>query len=753
MGFEDDMHSKKYGINSLLKNSIQAVAVAAVGMQSLALSAQELNSEANRPQESKKNRNVIEEVLVTAQKRSENLQDVPISISALGEESIKDRQVEGMEDLAMQIPSLQYAQFSGVGVLSIRGVGFGFVSGGGENSIAVHYDGVYVSAPGAVTMLQEDMAGIEVLRGPQGTLYGRNATGGVINMISPKPAEEFGAGVSALTGSFSHESYSAYVSGPLLDSVRARLSVSKNQKDGHIKNLLRNEYVGGVDNESIRLGVDIDLSEALRVEIKGFKSDEDFEGPVSEPIYNSTTMMPAEDSDDAKPWRIRSDADYMSTRSLEGGLVKFMYDISDTLTLTSLTGYNVFESSMNWDGDGTSSPVFTGDVDNKKVQWTEELNLSGDTENSKWIIGLYYYQDKYDLSNIVHVAQSTEFSVVEFPDLLALSSARVDYPSNEKTVSKAIYGDITYDFSSDFRLYTGLRYTEDNKEFVQTVSTVLPGDVTSDSCRDLYQESEETAYTGRLGLQLDFNDTTTSYVQVASGYKGGGFAIDACGQKYLPEEIYSAEAGIKTTVLDDKLRLNSSIYSYDYKDLQYEEVVVPVVNVHNADAEIIGVEFELIALPFGGLQIDSQISLAKAEYTELNSADSANNDPNQDTDQSGNPVMRTPDWQGTLGLQYEFFLEGSEIYITPRFEGLWSAGYQMRVYNDPVDEQGEYRLYNAYLNIAAPNLSKSGALTFRAFTKNIGNTVVRGAIIDAQTYRMVSLASPRTYGFEISYDF
>jgi len=185
----------------------------------------------------------IEEVIVTAEKRSENVQRIPTSISAFTADDLQVRGIATMGDLAQQVPGVNFGEIAGSPQIAARGVGFGLLTGAGEGSVAVHIDGLYLSRPASTGMLMRDLDRVEFLRGPQGTLYGRNAVGGVVNLISPPAPDVFSAGLSASYGNFDAYEVSAYAGGPLSESVRARLYLEKDDHAGYVKNIFNGKRV------------------------------------------------------------------------------------------------------------------------------------------------------------------------------------------------------------------------------------------------------------------------------------------------------------------------------------------------------------------------------------------------------------------------------------------------------------------------------------------------------------------------------
>jgi iron complex outermembrane receptor protein len=704
-------------------------------------------AEAPPPVARKPRPQAIEEIVVTAQKREESLQSVPISVTALNAEMLKERQVADIGDLTLQVPSLQYGEISGIGMLSIRGVGMSIISGNGENAVAVHQDGIYLAAAGSITLAQEDVGGVEVLRGPQGTLYGRNATGGAINFTSTEPPEDFSIGASALGASYDRRKYTAALGGPVGEDLRVRLFVSAEDRGNHIENTNIDFDYGGAETRMARLAANYQITEALALKLRGFAVEEESNGPIFDPI-DPANPYPPRDSYDPDPYRVKTNFAGFAEKKLSGASLKLIYSLADELSLTSITGYTHFQSLQHWDADGTTLPLYNIRQPIENQTFTQEFNLNGSGDALQWLLGAYYYANRFTIVNHADLGQFDQNSFIPIPLPPGLVRGTIDDPSDDRSRSLALFGDLTYSLTDAARIYGGLRLTREKKDFVQTVSLTVQDQRRAD-CEDLRLHLEDEVVTGRLGAQYDFVEGIMAYAQVATGYKAGAFGTSSCADEVKPEELRAAELGLKSMLLDGALRLNGALYAYQYQNLQFEEIIVPNTFLHNADANIYGGEVELTALLFG-IQLDAQIAAARAYYTKLSAKDSLDPDPMQDMDRSGNPLIRMPDWQVALGLQYRFEFGDAQV-LTPRVEAMASAGYQTRVYDDPRDLQKRYQMYNAYLNYSLP-LARN-TFSVRAFGKNLGNSAILGATSDGGNYRVGAYAMPRTYGVELEYRF
>ena len=360
----------------------------------------------------------LEEIVVTAQKRSESQQKVPIAVDLFSAAAVKNRQISGVADLAVNTPSLRYGEAAGSSQISVRGVGFGLVTGSGENSVAVHTDGLYLGNPGAVQMLQDDIGGIELLRGPQGTLWGRNATGGVVNFKTPGPEEEFGGSVKVGFGNYGAKSVSANISVPVSDIVKTRFSISHLDRDGAYDNLLTGNEVGETDKIGGRFSIDITPTDDLEIQGRFFYSEEDFGGPINGPIDGSVEVNPlyAGLPYSLDPYEVTHAFDPLMESELAGGSIRVDYDINEAWNLVSITGYVDFTRENDYDsaglpgsfvllGDGQSGDPVGRDLSDET--FTQEFNLTWQGDRSRVLFGAFYLKQEVDILSTVELPALT----------------------------------------------------------------------------------------------------------------------------------------------------------------------------------------------------------------------------------------------------------------------------------------------------------------------------------------------------------
>ena len=681
--------------------------------------------------------NTLEEIIVTAQKREQSVQDVPIAIATLSATQLQLRQVQSLEDVAANIASLNYGKVANSGQMSIRGVGFGLFTATGENAVAFHRDGVYISAPAALPMVQNDIGFVEVLRGPQGTLWGRNATGGVVNVRSVSPSDDFEFGLSALAGNYSRERFFGHIGGPITNTLKGRISATTDDRDGYIENNTLGGSEDNLDSHSINLALDWEIGDSANVAFRAFDAKEKSGTPVFDPIDKADLIPLPPGTYDNQPDGVTANKPYDMTQKIKGGSLNIDYEINDNLLIKAITGYSKFSLDYNNDGDGTSLDFFSNDRGSSVKTWSQEINLVGTYDTMEWTVGLYYLDEKVALDGDTLLGT----------ELASTGISKSTHIANETTESYAVYGDVTYHLNDDLRLLAGARYMVEDKEHVHSNLLTLATGTVIPVCSDNKQDRNDDKVTGRLGVQFDWTDNVMGYALVSNGFKSGGFGNSGCDQHYEPEELDAFEVGVKSTLMDERLRLNGAIYVYDYQNHQYEEVIGQSVFTRNADANIWGAELEFSALLMEDLELDVAVSYINAEYNDAQATDSLQPELGvQSLD--GNPMVRSPEWSATAGLQYSFDLNDLGALVF-RGDVVASDKYQLRQFDNALDSQDSYAQVNAY----AKYTSASENWQLKMFVKNATDEYILGGHFDAGGYRVGSYGSPRTYGMEVTFNY
>jgi iron complex outermembrane receptor protein len=568
---------------------------------------------------------MFEEVLVTAEKRSESLQDLSQAITVLGGADLDNRQIASFVDLSAIAPGVNIAKNEGFKtVITIRGVGNEANQNAIANpSVSYHLDGIYVASPFALQTDFLDLERIEVLRGPQGTLFGQNSTGGAINVITTAPSLDSSFGKADLTlGDYGLVKARAAYNLPLSDTLAVRASVISNKRDGFTDNLTLGQDLDDANSMSARVRVLYEPSDDFRANFTAQYFDEDRNGAAQKGLLDPTP--------DPRELRQDSLAEYELTSELYSAVLEWDFE---SFALKSLTSYQNDDVLITRDNDRNDTaalsvfqiPSLYDPETNKQTTITQEVNLvSVDPLFGKldWVAGLFYLDTEVEIS----ILERLDFDLDGFDPItdedIASYGGDVGFISDSKPErdSTSIYGQGTWHFNEEWRAVFGMRYTED--EVYSEVTNFYGREGT-----DIIETSSEKV-TGRLVVEHDFNESTMAYGSYTRGFKPGGSNLtygreDAIAPiVVLPtfeEEIVDAyEIGLKTDLADGRVRMNTAAFYYNYEGLQYQATDPEVFQggVGNIPkSEIFGAELELSAFLSESLVLDMRLAWLDTEIT------------------------------------------------------------------------------------------------------------------------------------------
>ena len=672
----------------------------------------------------------VQTVTVTARKRVERGQDVPQSLAVFSGESLQDSGVSTFDQLQYRIPSV--AVVSGPGnEISIRGVSNNADQRGGGPSTAVHLDGVYLPRPEMALGEVFDIGRVEVLKGPEGTLYGRNATAGVVNYITRDPGNGTGFDGFVGGGSFGLVRGQAGVNIGMGDAGGFRISAATTHDDGYTKNI--NPVGGHIDArdfQAARIKGAFNLSDRVEahltvqmVDDKGNVGFGNSEAP-GENDYVSSLGAPQRlsprDIDEDTPPRVRRHGLIVS------GQVEA--DLGHDITLKSITGYVDYSSNNLYDSDGTGGFIENAGASDRSNFLSQEFQLSGGSPKAlSWTSGLYFSREKTSGTSLVQDSTS-------YPDDLT-PFTYYDQSFSALSHSAAIFGELTYAFSKEWSLVGGARYTHES----------IGGDSSGTNYNfdtgnnDPYTGSESTSSskaTPKLLLQYKPSDEAMFYASVTEGFKSGGINFYPPVDTYKPEKITAYEIGQKSLMLGGKLELEAAAFHYDYRDLQLRTVVgnqAPISNAARAD--VTGFEFSGAGRPTRELTIDFNAALVDTKLGNYLS-------PATGTDLSGMPLPMSPKTSGTLGAQYRFSFSGGSS-LTARAEANFQSGLIFPALQDPdIERRGSVTLINADLKYAF----NDGHTYVSLIGRNLGNrTYLSNRSYSAGFQDAETFAPPRTF--------
>jgi iron complex outermembrane receptor protein len=698
----------------------------------------------------------LADIIVTAQKREQNVQDVGTSIEVLSGKDILERGMTNQTDIVEQMPGVEMIQFSPVVVnLSIRGVSQSSYSDHLEAPIAVYVDGAYVAANGAISGSLFDIDRIEVLRGPQGTLFGRNATGGLVQYVTHKPTAEPDAFFSVTGGSFGEGIAQGAVGGPISGDLLGRLSFSYNHFDGYLKDTngpttpqqhsyaLRAQLAETFGETHVLLSIhdSRDPREAVDSYI-GVAAVPNAQG-LGAPVGADQNPYGTCPGCNLVGYRYPPAAGYLRTtdgphdfnRTVRGATLTITSSVLGGATLTSVTDYYRMNKAYAETSDPSPIPVNEYFSDQNFSQFSQETRLDGQTGHLHWDTGLYYLDFH---SDNLQVAPTPAF------DLGYANSYE------QSTRSEAGFGQLEYAFTHQLSATLGGRYSFDQKQIDQVdVDTVTQQTAyIYNPATDPDAHHDFDGFSGKAELDYRPMEDVLLYGSVNRGYKGGNWNIFLY-PPFVPssglhnaEKLTSYELGEKTTFADGRIRLNADVFYYDYKGYQAYFLQSDVINVFNRNASLYGGELDITAVPVRGLTAQlgyAGLNTNVADVT-LPSGEVADRRMPMAPKASVTSLLRYewPAFDGTLALQGDGKYDSVEYYTT---------------FNAPVERDAAKFVGN----VSTSYTHTAGQYTWKAtvFVRNVTERLysLYQADLSSLGYEQYTLAPPRTYGATVSLNF
>ena len=715
--------------------------------------------------------NVIEEIIVTAEKRETSLQSTAKSISALSGDELDIRQVSEVGGLALSVPNVNFGQTTGNARIAIRGIGFDNISLGNEGRVAFHVDDVYVSRPAAALSNFYDVERVEVLRGPQGFLYGRNATAGAINVITREPGDEVNGYASLTAGNYGRIGVEGAVGGPMSDTVGARVAFQVIERDGYGSNHTTGSDVDDQSTGAVR-GViafrpNDDFELTLRADLMN-QDDHAYsfrylgQGSLPDPSAGWPGLpvkgllvggtVPADPRDST------ADSGPQNEREILGVSADMQWGLGDYV-LTFITGYRSTDFETTTDLDNTSSPLTIYYQFSDSEHTSQELRLSREGDFGDWMIGGYLFSE--DLTAATRVALDP-FVVPPFglpgPTRLVRGFTGVGALETE---AWAVFGHFRWQATDQLAIRVGARYSDEEKSIddlnqIDFFTPWPPFGADFPATPPGGRQSKSTtwdAFTPSLTLEYQRSDKMFLYFDYSRGFKSGGYNVGNLQPAFDPEEIDQFEVGVRADWHDGRLRTNASAFYYDYTELQVSKVNGVVVTVENAaSADIYGAELELIALLSDYLRLEASLGLLRTEFQDYRSQDPAR--PAAffgEFDLAGNELTQAPKYTLNLGVEYLHPLpQGS---LTLRIDSRFVSDVWLSVYNLEHMSQPSYEWFDASVRYE----SQSGRWGLSAYVNNIGDEdVISAALVGSGLVGAPingSFEPPRTYGMAVKVNF
>lgn len=729
-----------------------------------------LTSVAASAQQSGNAAGFLDEIVITAQKREENIQDAPLAVSALSEDALRSNGFNFPSELATVVPNFSVADYQGEARIAIRGVGQLVQTA--NPGVAIHVDGVYQPRASMASLLQLDMSGVEVLRGPQGTVYGRNANGGAINYTTKAPGEEFGGYVQASFAEYSDYRVQAAVNVPVSDAIRARLTVDHSERG---EGFVENRGSGRDGQEGLthlaRLRVDADMSDTLAGTFTATWARSDGSFPMlgsRDPISDAAVALnpvlgTAPVTNLLEPLQVSQNTDTIQDREFTSMAAIFDWNISDALSFKSITAQQTFDDFQVLDVDISNGELVSSTYNSDSETFTQEFNFAFENEIMSGVFGLFYLDDQVIGGNNLPFPNGGFLSGFPLPPGSG-SAAFWDLD----TKSTAVFADTTFYLTDRLGLIAGVRYSEEEIELAQLGGFSVPtpggrvflGPPTPCHFDPPAQTSQKVdTVTPRLGVTYSVSDDSNLYATYSEGFKAGGISVrSGCQLEFDEENVDSFEIGLKNTLLEGRLRLNATAFMYDYTGYQIEQLVGLTFLLDNAEeAEIAGLELEAIASVTDNLTLLANASFQKSEFVTHSAIDSLNQNliPNPNPgppfvavpeDVSGNPLPNAPDTTVNVTMIYDWN-NGWDV----RLGAAYKSDTNFREFDRAEDAQPAYTLWNSSLRWVSSDETKM----LRLFGRNLTDEdFINFAAANSLTgNRLVNWGAPRQFGVEFRYSF
>ncbi|MBN7798220.1 TonB-dependent receptor [Parahaliea mediterranea] len=737
----------------------------------------------------------LEEVVVTAEKRSQSIQDVPLSVAALSGSDIEVGKIDGMNDIAFRTPGLSFVEANiGEPRVYIRGIGNGSDSAASDQAVGIFLDEVYIGRTGGVGFDLFDLERIEILRGPQGTLYGKNTNGGAINIVTSRPSREPEMRVRGSVGSDSLLHLQGLASGPLGDSAAGKLVFSWRERDGFGENVITpgevatagdfsaskliggtigaangGEELGDLENWSVRGQLLFDVGANGELLLGADYAKNKTNGNcrhiqnLDKAIAGLAPFWEGAMSDryKADERNCASQFDTSQEREVSGLMARFEYDFN-WATLTSITAWR--SSDYNLVDDLTGLPLidldapspegvplppgsFTGPenvvdaVDEKASQWSQELRLAGGSDRIDWLAGVFFMQEDVERDEEYYTQYS---SLLQGLGLAPIGN--VLFTQDNTTESIAVYGQMDWHLTEQLTLTYGLRWAEDEKDITQNaldllgtspsgVPLILPEFPAPASASDSWSK-----VTQKVSLSYNLTDDMMFYATYSEGYKSGAFqsqtnTVEAAIQPVDPEFVENIEFGMKSSWWDNRAQFNLSYFDMDYEDLQVFELNSRFLLVLlNAQAQSEGVEASFDIMPVDNLTLSASYNWNDASYEEFINANGL--------DLSGNNLSYAPEQSYTVTANYRWPLAGgSTLDLGATYS--WKDDYFLGPQNRERETQEAVGILDASVSWTSVDTS----LSVDVWGKNLSDELVLAhQIVDPTGVTSEYYMEPRTYG-------
>lgn len=679
----------------------------------------------------------IEEVVVTAQRRSQNLQDVPITVTVFGARQLQEAKIEQVSEVVTRTPGLSFDAFpASQPRLAVRGIGSSDKGAAGDASSAVFLDEIYLGRPAAVAFDAFDISRIEVLKGPQGTLFGRNVVGGAVNVITQRPQlGVFDAAAEVSAGNYSQRDGAGFLNAPLGETTSLRVSGAWRTHEGYVRSQTTGGRLEDQDTQSARIQLLSEPNDKLQVHLTIDGTRDRGNGTAQHVVDIDTT------SSNASRWKINRDRDYnassidgLQNRDTWGVRAAVNYDLPFA-TLSLLASYRRLKYAYDYDFDGGTFPsnlINMAGGDSEKTGFSsQEIRLTSlPGSKATWVAGLYRYYADTDRATSLDLTIGTALRHEVFDQ-------------SAQTESLAAFGDVTYPLTDQLSVFGGLRYSTDDKTYrISNLRSTVP--IRSNGLFNVRAQKDWSATTWRIGANYKLAADHMLYGVISRGYKSGGFqdtpasATDA-GTAFDPEYATQYEIGQKSRFLDGRMTWNNTLFWMDYTNLQTSQLIGLVSRTTNAgQATIKGYETALSLSPGGGFDLDASYAFTDAKFDVFfEGAD----------DLSGNRISRTPRHKLVLSPSYRRALaNGGAFKVAVDYR------YESFIYDDNSNNNLEVREPTEFVDARVIFTAPEDHWSLTLWGKNLTDELTRTHQTTFLGATFAGYNAPTTYGVTLRWN-
>ncbi len=732
----------------------------------------------------------IEHIVVTAQKRVENIQDVAVSLTVLDTEQFEKNGYRQFADFGELIPNLQINNDNDAGsTLLLRGVGSASRNIGIDSRVGIYLDGVYLGQSIANNQDISNLERIEVLRGPQGTLFGKNNISGAVHLITKAPENEFSGRLTATLGSLNTRQINGSVNIPITDNLRAKVSLNQYTRDGYIRNEITNSLLNEQDSHSYRAILSGELSQTVDFKLSIDKLSSDRLSYDGQPITDTFGQVEVQESPERDV--VSFNIDPTEDREVGGEILTVNWALNNNFTVKSITGHRFSENNFIEDFDFSTQEIATLDFFDEYEQFSQEFQFVSPEGKFQYLIGSYFYYQEAKTNSQVNVFDGALTGITGVARSDAEFLASIGNPqgiglvqdfqsgtlSNEGSIDNeniALFFNSSYQVTDKFSIDFGLRYTYESIEVDWTVSnidaitgaSVIPALGIANGRVDDRQTYNDLS--PRLVLNYQINNNVNSYFSYSTGYKSGGYNVSFltqdqfdAGIEFEEETVESFELGFKGSAFDHALVFRSALFIANYDDFQVNQFInlesgASTFALRNA-AEVgtKGAEFEF-TYSLANIEFTGSAALLDAEF------DDFINGGSQGQDLSGSSLPNIPDYTYNLGLNYFSYSSALNTDFTFSVDYNYRSSFNSDLENRefvnlangnelPVGEVDGYGIVNFSVEI----LPKETGLSLSLWVRNVAdeNATTQSGRRSFFGTRRSFFVEPRTAGATLSYEF